>query len=76
MTTLVVTSMVLGLVLVIAAIGIPLWLAGRAPSPAADYREARAYLQAKSAAALRGINVPAPRAPAAAETRPVSRQAV
>lgn len=76
MTALVVTSIALGIVLVTAAIGIPLWLAARAPAPAAGYWEARAYLQAKAAAARGGLTVPAPRAPAAAETRPVSRQAV
>ena len=76
MTALVMTAIALGALLALAGIGLPLWLAFRRPAPDAGPAQAQARLPAGTARPAAGFTVPAPRAPAAAETRPASRQAV
>lgn len=66
MTALIVTSIVVGLLLGFAAVGVPL-LVARPWVPEPDFTEARRYLAAK-AARRPAVTVPGPRAAAEATT--------
>jgi hypothetical protein len=60
MTALVLASILTGALLVLASIGIPLWLTGKYLTGETGYTQAWAYLRAKVPTAA----VPAPRPPA------------
>ena len=61
MTALVVTGIVLGILLALAAIGIPLWQSSRSLVTEADAVQAQAYQRARAAVAPPAVTVPAPR---------------
>ncbi len=67
MTVLVVTSIILGLLVVAATVGIPIWLS-RPWAQQPDYTQARQYLADKAAAGRPAVALPGPRLPAEART--------